>query len=85
MGAVVDVSFEDGNLPEIMKALECEHNEGKLILEVAQHLGNGVVRTVAMDSTDGLVRGQAVVDTMRVYRHGTSKRDSEQGNEQVTM
>ncbi len=63
MGAVVDVSFEDGNLPEIMNALELEHDGGKLVLEVAQHLGESVVRTVAMDSTDGLVRGQAVVDT----------------------
>ena len=64
MGAVVDVTFEDGQLPEILNALEINQNgDGTLILETAQHLGNGVVRTVAMDSTDGLVRGQKVTDT----------------------
>ena len=64
MGAVVDVSFEDGHLPEIMNALEISQNgDGTLILETAQHLGGGIVRTVAMDSTDGLVRGQKVTDT----------------------
>jgi F-type H+-transporting ATPase subunit beta len=64
MGAVVDVTFEDGILPEIMNALEINRNgDGTLILETAQHLGEGVVRTVAMDSTDGLVRGQKVKDT----------------------
>ena len=63
MGAVVDVSFEDGKLPNIMNALEIsrENNE-KLVLEVAQHLGEGIVRTIAMDSTDGLVRGTNVKD-----------------------
>ena len=64
MGAVVDVTFEDGQLPEIMNALEIDQNgDGTLILEAAQHLGNGIVRTIAMDSTDGLVRGQKVIDT----------------------
>ena len=64
MGAVVDVTFEDGQLPEILNALEINQNgDGTLILETAQHLGDGVVRTVAMDSTDGLVRGQQVTDT----------------------
>ena len=63
MGAVVDVIFEDGQLPEIMNALEIDRSdEGTLILETAQHLGDSVVRTVAMDSTDGLVRGQKVTD-----------------------
>tara|TARA_B100001765_G_scaffold174577_1_gene117416 strand:+ start:95 stop:1492 length:1398 start_codon:yes stop_codon:yes gene_type:complete len=63
MGAVVDVVFEDGQLPEIMNALEIDRgDEGTLILETAQHLGDSVVRTVAMDSTDGLVRGQKVTD-----------------------
>jgi F-type H+-transporting ATPase subunit beta len=62
MGAVVDVRF-DGELPEILNALHAE-NEGKtLVLEVAQHLGESTVRTIAMDITDGLVRGQEVVDT----------------------
>ncbi len=64
IGAVVDVSFEDGNLPAILNALEIDMSEGKrLVLEVQQHLGERVVRCVAMDSTDGLVRGQEVVDT----------------------
>ena len=61
-GAVVDVQF-DGDLPAILNALHTQ-NEGKtLVLEVAQHLGESTVRTIAMDSTDGLVRGQEVVDT----------------------
>ena len=64
MGAVVDVEFSDGDLPKIMNALELEKSDGtKIVLEVAQHLGDSVVRTVAMDSTDGLVRGHKVKDT----------------------
>ena len=64
MGAVVDVVFEDGNLPDIYNALNVDRGEeGTLVLEVAQHLGDGVVRTVAMDSTDGLVRGHVAEDT----------------------
>jgi|TARA_B110001454_G_scaffold196730_1_gene199799 F-type H+-transporting ATPase subunit beta len=64
MGAVVDVTFEDGRLPEIMNALEINRNgEGKLVLEVAQHLGDSIVRTIAMDTTDGITRGQKVTDT----------------------
>ena len=63
IGAVVDVVFEDGQLPEIMNALEIDRGEdGTLVLETAQHLGDSAVRTVAMDSTDGLVRGHKVVD-----------------------
>ena len=62
MGAVVDVRFE-GDLPAILNALQCENQGRKLVLEVAQHLGESVVRTVAMDSTEGLVRGQEVTDT----------------------
>jgi F-type H+-transporting ATPase subunit beta len=63
-GAVVDVVFEGGKLPEIMNALEIQRSdESKLVLEVAQHLGDSSVRTVAMDSTDGLARGHEVVDT----------------------
>jgi len=63
MGAVVDVEFPDGNLPEILNALEIERNDtDNLILEVAQHLGESMVRTVAMDTTDGLVRGHTVKD-----------------------
>ena len=64
MGAVVDVTFKEGQIPKILNALEINQNgQGKLTLEVAQHLGDSVVRTVAMDSTDGLVRGQTVIDT----------------------
>ena len=61
-GAVVDVQF-DGELPEILNALETDNNGQKLILEVASHLGENIVRTIAMDSTEGLVRGQEVKDT----------------------
>tara|TARA_B100000925_G_scaffold260533_1_gene216707 strand:+ start:346 stop:1827 length:1482 start_codon:yes stop_codon:yes gene_type:complete len=64
MGAVVDVAFEDGHLPNIMNALSVDRGEeGVLVLEVAQHLGDNMVRTVAMDSTDGLTRGVEVVDS----------------------
>ncbi|MBK20091.1 MAG: F0F1 ATP synthase subunit beta [Rhodospirillaceae bacterium] len=62
LGAVVDVQFE-GDLPEILNALHCETENGRLVLEVAQHLGESTVRTIAMDATEGLVRGQDVVDT----------------------
>ena len=62
LGAVVDVRF-DSKLPEILNALTIKHEKKNLILEVAQHLGENTVRTIAMDSTDGLVRGQIVEDT----------------------
>ena len=62
MGAVVDVQFE-GELPFIQNALHTKLQEHTLVLEVAQELGERTVRTIAMDSTDGLVRGQEVVDT----------------------
>ena len=62
IGAVVDVAFED-QLPAILAALETENNGQRLVLEVAQHLGENTVRTIAMDSTEGLTRGQRVVDT----------------------
>ena len=62
MGAVVDVQF-DGHLPAILNALETKNRNQRLILEVAQHLGENSVRTIAMDSTEGLVRGQEVADT----------------------
>jgi F-type H+-transporting ATPase subunit beta len=62
MGAVVDVSFE-GDLPAIMSALETQNDGKRLVLEVAQHLGEKVVRTIAMDATEGLQRGQEVADT----------------------
>ncbi len=62
MGAVVDVQF-DGALPAILNALTTDNQGKKLTLEVAQHLGESTVRTIAMDSTDGLTRGQEVIDT----------------------
>ena len=62
LGAVVDVRF-DGDLPRILSALECDNAGNRLVLEVAQHLGENTVRTVAMDTTDGLVRGMNVADT----------------------
>ena len=62
IGAVVDVKFED-HLPAILNALETDNNGSRLILEVAQHLGENSVRTIAMDSTEGLVRGTEVSDT----------------------
>jgi len=62
IGAVVDVQFDD-HLPEILNALETDNNGKRLVLEVAQHLGENTVRTIAMDATEGLVRGQVVTDT----------------------
>ncbi len=62
LGAVVDVQFE-GELPEILNALHAENQGKQLVLEVAQHLGESTLRCVAMDTTDGLVRGQKVVDS----------------------
>ncbi len=62
IGAVVDVSFT-GELPAILSALETDNNGNRLVLEVAQHLGENTVRTIAMDSTDGLTRGQPVTAT----------------------
>jgi F-type H+/Na+-transporting ATPase subunit beta len=62
MGAVVDVQFE-GHLPAILNSLETKNGGNRLVLEVAQHLGESTVRTVAMDATEGLVRGQEVTDT----------------------
>ena len=64
MGAVVDIKFDDGKLPEIYNAVEIDRGDSdKLIVEVAQHLGDSMVRAVAMDSTDGLQRGTLAIDT----------------------
>ena len=64
ISAVVDVRFDDGvRLPNILNALECDNNGTRLVLEVAQHIGDSSVRCIAMDSTDGLVRGALVRDT----------------------
>ena len=62
IGAVVDVQFE-GHLPAILNAIETKNGGNRLVLEVAQHLGESTVRTIAMDTTEGLVRGQEVSDT----------------------
>jgi len=62
IGAVVDVQFQV-QLPEILTALECDNSGNRLVLEVAQHLGENTVRTIAMDSTEGLKRGDKVTDT----------------------
>jgi F-type H+-transporting ATPase subunit beta len=62
IGAVVDVQFE-GHLPAILNAIETRNGDNRLVLEVAQHLGESTVRTIAMDTTEGLVRGQEVSDT----------------------
>lgn len=62
LGAVVDVQFEEGAVPAILNALETDNNGQRLVLEVAQHLGENVVRAIAMDMTDGLVRGHPVTD-----------------------
>src|SRR5207248_3017129 len=62
IGAVVDVQFE-GYLPAILNAIETKNGGNRLVLEVAQHLGESTVRTIAMDTTEGLVRGQEVTDT----------------------
>ena len=63
IGAVVDVHFEGEDLPPILNALETNNQGSRLVLEVAQHLGESTVRTVAMDTAEGLVRGQEVIDT----------------------
>uniref|UniRef100_A0A182MS88 ATPase F1/V1/A1 complex alpha/beta subunit N-terminal domain-containing protein n=2 Tax=Myzomyia TaxID=59140 RepID=A0A182MS88_9DIPT len=62
IGAVVDVQFDE-QLPPILNALEVQGRSARLVLEVAQHLGENTVRTIAMDGTEGLVRGQRVLDT----------------------
>ena len=63
MGPVVDVDFSESEIPPIYQALKIKRDEGDLILEIALHIGEGIVRTIAMDTTDGLVRGNEVIDT----------------------
>ena len=63
VGAVVDVKFSKENLPDLLNAIDIELNGSKLVLEVAQHIGDDVVRCIAMSSTDGLVRGTEAIDT----------------------
>ncbi len=63
IGAVVDVRFKKHELPRLLNAIECDNNGQRLVLEVAQHIGDDIVRCIAMSSTDGLVRGLDAVDT----------------------
>ncbi|MBQ8807734.1 MAG: F0F1 ATP synthase subunit beta, partial [Clostridia bacterium] len=63
IGPVLDIKFENGNLPNLLNAIEVTAGERKITLEVAQHIGDDVVRCIAMSSTDGLVRGMDAVDT----------------------
>ena len=63
IGPVLDIKFENGYLPNLLNALEVDNNGEKIVVEVAQHIGDDVVRCIAMSSTDGLVRGAKVVDT----------------------
>ena len=65
IGPVLDIKFEDGCLPNLLNAIEIENDEGKIVCEVAQHLGDSVVRCIAMSSTGGLKRGAKAVDTKR--------------------
>lgn len=74
IGAVVDVRFDEG-LPPILTALEVFDNSIRLVLEVAQHLGENMVRTIAMDGTEGLVRGQRVLSTGSLSSKGTKLKD----------
>ena len=74
-GAVVDVQFDD-HLPAILNALETNNHGSRLVLEVAQHLGENTVRTIAMDSTEGLVRGQQVTDTDAAITVPVGRRDA---------
>ncbi|MBR0156033.1 MAG: F0F1 ATP synthase subunit beta [Clostridia bacterium] len=63
IGPVIDIKFEDGKLPKLLNALEIQNGDKKLTVEAAQHIGDNVVRCIAMSSTDGLVRGMPAVDT----------------------
>ncbi|MCQ2752989.1 MAG: F0F1 ATP synthase subunit beta [Bacilli bacterium] len=63
VGPIIDVKFDDGHLPSLLTALEIDNQHNKLVLEVAQHIGDDVVRAVAMGATEGIVRGMKVIDT----------------------
>ena len=71
VGAVVDVRFEKDSLPDLLNAIEIDNKGEKLVVEVAQHIGDDIVRCIAMGSTDGLVRGIDAVDTGKaIFRSG---------------
>ena len=63
IGPVLDIKFKSGKLPALLNAIEIDNNGSKVVAEVAQHLGDDVVRCIAMSSTDGMVRGTDAVDT----------------------
>ncbi|MBQ7488544.1 MAG: F0F1 ATP synthase subunit beta, partial [Clostridia bacterium] len=63
IGPVLDIKFEDGQLPQLLNAVEVRSGDRRIVAEVAQHIGDDVVRCIAMSSTDGLVRGTEAVDT----------------------
>ena len=63
MGPVLDIRFADDHLPELLSAIEVPHGENTIVAEVAQHIGDNVVRCIAMSSTDGLQRGVEAIDT----------------------
>src|SRR5699024_5452828 len=63
IGPVVDIRFNDENLPELLNAIEIEKGDETIIVEVAQHVGDDIVKCISMDSTDGLIRGMKAVDT----------------------
>ena len=63
IGPVIDIKFEEGNLPELLNAIKIPHGEQDVMAEVAQHIGDDVVRCVALSSTDGLTRGMEALDT----------------------
>ena len=65
IGPVLDIKFENGNLPDLLNAIEIEKDDKKIVCEVAQHLGDDVVRCIAMSSTDGLTRGAKAIDTKK--------------------
>ena len=63
IGPVLDIRFEDGQLPELLSAIEIQNGDKKVVAEVAQHVGDNVVRCISMNATDGMVRGLDAVDT----------------------
>ena len=68
MGPVLDIRFADNSLPQLLSAIEIPHGEGKIVAEVAQHIGDNVVRCIAMSSTDGLQPGAEATDTGAAIR-----------------
>ena len=63
IGPVLDIRFEDGQLPELLNAIEIQSGDRKIVAEVAQHIGDNVARCISMNATDGMVRGLDAVDT----------------------